>query len=57
MKNIPCSGWVEYWSEVTMFAPRSNRNSGHRRDDPGTVGTGDQQPRGVVGARAGSAGA
>src|SRR5260370_1377195 len=27
MKNVPCSGCVEYWSEVTMFAPRSNRTA------------------------------
>jgi hypothetical protein len=25
MKNVPPSGSVEYWSEATMLAPRSNR--------------------------------
>ncbi len=33
MKNVPCSGWVEYWSELTMFAPCSNR----KRDTAATI--------------------
>jgi hypothetical protein len=38
MKNVPCSGWVEYRSEVPMLAPRSNRKLDTAATIPGPSG-------------------
>src|SRR5689334_17289290 len=38
MKKVPCSGCVEYWSELTMFAPASNRKPDTAATMPGPSG-------------------
>ena len=38
MKKLPFSGCVEYWSELTMFAPCSNRKRETAATIPGPSG-------------------
>src|ERR1700760_1286757 len=38
MKNEPCSGWVEYWAELTMLAPWSTRKLPIAATIPGPSG-------------------